>query len=184
MGEGKWGVRYGLAAIKGVGEAACGMMLAERDENGPFKNLEDFARRVDGRAVNKRILEGLIKSGAFDWTGEDRAAMFVRIDQAIAAGASTQRDKAAGQFSLFGDELDAAPAPAQPQHATDTPSLGAPPKCLMTKRNCSASTSPATRSTAGAPPSPVPPTGSWDSSATSRKRTGAANRNSAASSAN
>jgi DNA polymerase-3 subunit alpha len=87
------------------------MMLAERDEKGPFKSLEDFARRVDSRAVNKRILEGLIKSGAFDWTGEDRASLFVRIDQAIAAGASTQRDKAAGQFSLFGEELDAAPAP-------------------------------------------------------------------------
>jgi DNA polymerase-3 subunit alpha len=111
VGDGKWGVRYGLAAIKGVGEAACGMMLAERDEKGPFKSLEDFARRVDSRAVNKRILEGLIKSGAFDWTGEDRASLFVRIDQAIAAGASTQRDKAAGQFSLFGEELDAAPAP-------------------------------------------------------------------------
>ncbi len=112
VGEGKWGVRYGLAAIKGVGEAACGLVLAERDENGPFKSLEDFARRVDGRAVNKRILEGLIRSGAFDYTGEDRASLFARIDQSIAAGASTQRDKAAGQFSLFGEELDAAPAPA------------------------------------------------------------------------
>ena len=113
-GKEKWGVRYGLAAIKGVGEAACGMVLAERDQNGPFKSLEDFARRVDSRAVNKRILEGLIRSGAFDWTGEDRASLFVRIDKAIAAGASTQRDKAAGQISLFGEELDIAPASSTP----------------------------------------------------------------------
>ena len=105
------GVRYGLAAIKGVGEAACEMMLAEREAHGPFKNLEDFARRVDSRATNKRILEALIKSGAFDYTGEGRAHQFARIDQAIAAGASTQRDKAAGQFSLFAEELEAAPPP-------------------------------------------------------------------------
>ncbi|RYD28062.1 MAG: DNA polymerase III subunit alpha, partial [Verrucomicrobiaceae bacterium] len=109
---GKNGVRYGLSAIKGVGEAACGLILAERDAAGPFKSLEDFARRVDSKAANRRILEGLIKSGAFDWTGEERALLFTRIDNAIAAGASSQRDRAAGQFSLFGDELDAAPAPA------------------------------------------------------------------------
>ncbi|MES2709317.1 MAG: DNA polymerase III subunit alpha [Verrucomicrobiota bacterium] len=105
----KRGVRYGLAAIKGVGEAACGLMLAERDAAGEFKSLEDFARRVDSKGVNRRILESLIRAGAFDWSGEERAQLFSRIETAIAAGASAQRDRAAGQFSLFGDELDAVP---------------------------------------------------------------------------
>lgn len=121
VGDGKWGVRYGLAAIKGVGEAACGMMLAEREANGPFKSLEDFSRRVDGKAVNKKILEGLIKSGAFDWTGEHRAALFARIDQAIAAGVSAQRDRKVGQGSLFGD-LDEVEAPEETKsHAAVEP---------------------------------------------------------------
>jgi len=114
LADGREGIRYGLAAVKGVGEGAVELMLRERETGGEFKSLDDFARRVDSKAVNKRILESLIKAGAFDWTGEHRAALFSRIDSVIAAGASSQRDKQSGQGSLFGDAFDevAAPQPA------------------------------------------------------------------------
>lgn len=109
--DGREGIRYGLAAVKGVGEGAVEMMLRERAENGEFKSIDDFARRVESKAVNKKILESLIKAGGFDWTGEHRAALFARIDSIIAAGASAQRDKQSGQFSLFGDGFDEVAAP-------------------------------------------------------------------------
>jgi DNA polymerase-3 subunit alpha len=108
------GIRFGLAAIKGVGEAVVDMMISEREANGLFKSAEDFARRVDSRAVNKRVLESLIKAGAFDFCEKNRALLFSRIDQIVAGGASAQKDKASGQISLFGEEEDfstMAPAP-------------------------------------------------------------------------
>jgi len=116
--DGREGIRYGLAGVKGVGEGAVELMLKER-ASGEFKNLDDFARRVESKAVNKKTLESLIKSGAFDWAGEHRAALFLRIDQVLAAGASAQKDKASGQFSLFGDAFDevAAPPPASAHEA-------------------------------------------------------------------
>ncbi|MGI8603871.1 MAG: DNA polymerase III subunit alpha [Verrucomicrobiales bacterium] len=94
-------IRYGLAAIKNVGEGPMTLGLAERETSGHFPGLEDFARRLDGRTVNKRVLENLIRAGAFDFTGEDRAAMFARVDQVLASAASAQRDRASGQGSLF-----------------------------------------------------------------------------------
>lgn len=99
-------VRYGLAAIKGVGESMVELIVQEREANGAFKNIDDFARRVDSRAVNKRVLENLIKGGAFDFCEPNRALLFSRIDQIIATGASAQKDKASGQLGLFGEEID------------------------------------------------------------------------------
>jgi DNA polymerase-3 subunit alpha len=86
-------------------------MLKERTENGEFKSLDDFARRVESKAVNKKTLESLIRAGAFDWVGEHRAALFSRIESVLAAGASAQKDKQSGQFSLFGDAFDEVAAP-------------------------------------------------------------------------
>ncbi len=99
-------IRYGMAAIKGVGESMVELILQERATAGPFKNIDDFARRVDSRAVNKRVLENLIKSGAFDASEPNRALLFSRIDQIISGGASAQRDKASGQMGLFDMETD------------------------------------------------------------------------------
>src|SRR5690606_20075746 len=104
--DGKSAIRYGLAGVKGVGEGAVAQFLRERDESGAFRSMEDFTRRADGRSVNKRIVENLIRSGAMDWTGEHRASLFARIDQALASGSRAQRDRMSGQISLFGDELD------------------------------------------------------------------------------
>ncbi len=111
--SGKLAIRYGLAAIKNVGEGAMATAISNREENGPFESLDDFSNRLDSKSVNKRILENLVKAGALDWTGEPRAAMFARIEQVVASASSAQRDRAQGQVSLF-DTMDfAGAAPAQ-----------------------------------------------------------------------
>lgn len=110
--NGAMAIRYGLAAIKNVGEGAMAQAIAEREKNGPFESLEDFANRLDSKVVNKRILENLIKAGAFDWIGQGRATMVSRLEQVCASASSMQRDRAAGQVSMF-DSMDfGAPAPA------------------------------------------------------------------------
>lgn len=106
------GIRYGLAAIKNIGEGAMESTIRERAGNGDFQTLEDYCARLDPRSVNRKILENLIRAGAFDFIGQDRAELFARIDQALAAGASLQKDKASGQVSLFGD-FELAPSPKQ-----------------------------------------------------------------------
>jgi len=109
--SGELAVRYGLAAIKNVGEAAMATAIKERAENGPYLSLEDFSSRLDSKVINKRILENLVKAGALDWTGENRASMFSRLEQVVASASSAQRDKASGQSSLF-DAMDFAPPAA------------------------------------------------------------------------
>lgn len=105
-------IRFGLSAIKNVGEAAMAAAVEEREKNGPFKSLEDFAARMDTRAVNKKMLEALVKAGAFDFTREDRAAMFSRLEQVLASAASMQKDRKAGQGGLF-DDFEMAPPKKQ-----------------------------------------------------------------------
>ena len=103
-------IRYGLAAIKNVGEAAMAKAIASREEEGAFESLEEFTNRLDSKIVNKRILENLAKGGALDWTGETRAGMFSRLEKVVASASSAQRDKAAGQAALF-DTMEFAGAP-------------------------------------------------------------------------
>jgi DNA polymerase-3 subunit alpha len=105
-------IRFGLAAVKGVGEAAMESAIAEREAAGAFASLENFCGRVDTRKVNKKSLENLVKCGAFDWTGVERAQLFAEIDAALAAAASAHKDRASGQVSLFDTFEAAAPAPA------------------------------------------------------------------------
>src|SRR5690606_37439517 len=69
-------IRFGLAGIKGVGELAAQQIIAEREKNGLYADFADFARRIDGRAINKRVLEHLVKTGAFDFSGEPRKPLF------------------------------------------------------------------------------------------------------------
>jgi DNA polymerase III subunit alpha len=101
-------IRYGLAAIKNVGEAAMAMAIRERDERGEFSSLEDFCSRLDSRVANRKMLESLIKGGAFDFTGRDRAELFACIEDALASSAALQRDRVAGQVSLFDEQTHAA----------------------------------------------------------------------------
>lgn len=94
-------IRFGLAGIKGVGEQAAQKIIEEREANGPFKDFADFTSRVDARALNKRVLEHLVKTGAFDFSGAARKPLFDSIDAAIAGAAAHARDKAAGQHSFL-----------------------------------------------------------------------------------
>ncbi len=97
-------VRFGLAAIKGVGEAAVQSILRLR-AGGPFKSLFDLADRVDSRAVNKRVFEAMIKSGGLDGlvggNAAKRSALLATLDKAMEQGAKAQRDRASGQIGFF-----------------------------------------------------------------------------------
>ncbi len=102
-------IRFGLAAIKGVGNAAASRIIEERESNGDFKDFDDFLSRVDTKAVNRRVLECLVKTGAFDFSGEPRGCIFNRMDEAMNYAAAMQRDREAGQNSFF-DMLEEEPA--------------------------------------------------------------------------
>lgn len=104
-------IRFGLASIKNVGSAAMQAMIEERVRGGAFPSLEDFCARLDSRTVNRKILESLVKCGAFDSFKKSRAQLFADIEQAMASAASIQRDRASGQAALF-DGFDSASAPA------------------------------------------------------------------------
>lgn len=104
-------IRFGLAAIKGLGSNAVQLIAQAREEGGAFRSIFDFAERVDQRAVNKRVLESLIKSGAFDSINPNRAALMAVLDRAIEHGAKSQRDRDSGQgglFAIFADSNGAA----------------------------------------------------------------------------
>lgn len=103
-------IRYGLAAIKNVGETAMAMAICEREQRGEFASLEDFCGRLDSRVANRKMLESLIKAGAFDFTGRDRAELFACIEDALASSAALQRDRVSGQVSLFDEHTHAATA--------------------------------------------------------------------------
>ncbi|MGF1452542.1 MAG: DNA polymerase III subunit alpha [Opitutales bacterium] len=98
-------IRFGLAAIKGVGDAAAQVILAERDANDPFNDLADFAQRVDLKVVNRRVFEHLIKTGAFDFQGLDRQHLLDSLDGILSEAEELAKDRASGQANLF-DLLD------------------------------------------------------------------------------
>jgi DNA polymerase-3 subunit alpha len=120
----KQGIRFGLAAIKGVGEVAVETILKARNERGKFTSLSDLCERVDGRTVNRKILEALIKSGACDGFGQTRATLCAQIERTLARAASILSDRQKGQSSLFGALEEKAPPmpesisnlPEWPQH--------------------------------------------------------------------
>ena len=96
-------IRFGLAAVKGVGEGAVEAILEARAAaGGAFKSYMDCLERLDYKKVNKKVLENLIKCGAFDWTGHPRRALFEALAPAMTAAQSTQADRSAGQMNLFG----------------------------------------------------------------------------------
>jgi DNA polymerase III subunit alpha len=95
-------IRFGLAAVKNVGEKAVEVILESRTQDGPFESLFDFCRRVDMTAVNRRVIESLIKCGAFDSTQVSRARMIGALDDAMKAGQAHQRDQSSNQFDIFG----------------------------------------------------------------------------------
>ncbi|MBS0221561.1 MAG: DNA polymerase III subunit alpha, partial [Proteobacteria bacterium] len=102
--DGKKAIRYALAAIKGVGRDAMGRLVAEREANGPFKDLFDFAERLDQRALNKRLVESLVKAGAFDTLNKNRAQTFGAIEALLRHSQTTHESRDSNQNSLFGDD--------------------------------------------------------------------------------
>ena len=105
-------IRFGMAAIKGVGEIAVETLLKARGEGGRFASLPDMCERVDGRSLNRKVLEAMIKSGACDGFGRTRATLFGQIERTLARAASVISDRQKGQSSLFGGlESHDAPVP-------------------------------------------------------------------------
>jgi DNA polymerase-3 subunit alpha len=111
-------IRFGLGAIKNVGEKAIESIVAARDREGPFTALADFCRRVDLQMVNRRVLESLIKAGAFDSLGQARAHLMAGLDTALDVGQRHQRERELGQASIFdllgGPPPAVAPPPTEP----------------------------------------------------------------------
>lgn len=103
-------IRFGLAAIKGVGEGAVRSLIQAREEDGRFLDLFDLAKRVDGKQVNRRVFEALIKCGALDGLPGNRAQKLAALDVALDLAAHASREAQAGQFSLFGDASEHAPS--------------------------------------------------------------------------
>ena len=101
-------VLYGLGALKGVGEAALDGIISERESNGEFADLYDFCRRSDTRKVNRRVMEALIKSGAMDSLGPNRASLIASLSNAVQLAEQNQKNASVGQDDMFGssDEPD------------------------------------------------------------------------------
>jgi len=118
----QYDIRFGLAAIKNVGEGAVEAILRAR-KDGPFRSLFDFCERVDLRAVNRRVVESFIKSGSFDSLDTRRAALFAALERAMESGVKGQRDREQGQSSLFGGP-DEGPHPAPAERIRDVPEWG------------------------------------------------------------
>jgi len=108
------GIRYGLAAIKNVGQGAVEEIVAERERGGPFRSFEDFCLRVDPGKVNRRVLEALIKAGAFDRLEPNRARLFHNLEAVMDWAHREREARSRGQFSIFdlsGGEKGSSSAP-------------------------------------------------------------------------
>lgn len=99
-------ISYGLGALKGVGQGVIESIVEEREQNGIYQNLFEFCARLDLKKINKRVLEALIKSGAMDELGSNRASLTTGIAKATQAAGQQQQDKLAGQFDMFGVKED------------------------------------------------------------------------------
>jgi DNA polymerase-3 subunit alpha len=115
-------IRFGMNAVKGVGEGAILAIIAAREEGGPFESIYDFCARVDSGQANKRVLEALIRAGAFDSTGDPRRGMLEVLPLAMSDGERKRKDAANGQTDLFGmvaPEDSGHPRPTVPQTEYD-----------------------------------------------------------------
>ena len=116
--DGAGAIRYALGAIKNVGAGAMAELVRERERDGPFRDLFDFARRLGARVLNKRQFENLVRAGAFDSLDRYRARVFAAIETLLRVSAEANEARANGQESLFGDDAGLAQtAPAWPETA-------------------------------------------------------------------
>src|SRR5213082_2863058 len=115
---GERSIRYGLGAVRGVGQGAAEALIAERGARGAYSGLEDLCRRLDLQKVNRRVLEALLRAGSLDGLGENRATLMDRLGAAVHLGDQSTRAQAAGQNDLFGL--------ANEERASAAPLLGGP----------------------------------------------------------
>ena len=108
--DGRDGVRYALAAVKNVGDAAMRLLVEQRIKGGPFKSIADFAERIDSKAVNKRLMENLARAGAFDRLEANRCKVFEGVEGILRHASAAAQDRDSNQIGLFGGEE--APMPA------------------------------------------------------------------------
>jgi DNA polymerase-3 subunit alpha len=118
--EGK--IRFGLNAVKNVGEGAARAIIAAREEGGPFESIWDFTERVDPAVANKRALESLVKCGALDSTGASRTAMLTALEDALGWGQRHLADRLSGQGSIF-EVLGGDPGEEAPRHHPVLPTI-------------------------------------------------------------
>ncbi len=104
--NGSSAIRYALAAIKNVGGLAMSSLVQEREKNGPFKSLGDFANRIDGRQISKRMLEPLIRAGALDGLHGNRAQLIGGTETILRHATAAQEERESNQKNLFGDDPD------------------------------------------------------------------------------
>jgi len=104
-------IRFGLVAIKGIGWGAIESMVAQRNSDGPFRSFEDFCQRMNGRELNRRAIENLIRAGAFDSMGYKRKALMQIAGAVMDSISQAQRDNIAGQLDLFGELQEESSAP-------------------------------------------------------------------------
>ena len=121
-------IRFGLAAVKGVGEKAVEQIIAAREKTGRFQSLFHFCENVDLRAANKQVIEALIKAGAFDRLGGNRAQMIAGLEKAMQIGAGAQADKLKGQMNFFGQT---AQEPDYTHDAQRLPKINPWPEAMM-----------------------------------------------------
>lgn len=113
-------IRYGMGAIKGVGESALAGIVNEREQGDAFDSLFDFCRRVELRKINRRVMESLVKSGAFDSLGGNRASLEASLSHAIQLAEQHRRDQSSGQNDMFGLD-DVGPQTAEGETLTEQP---------------------------------------------------------------
>ena len=111
---GERAVRYALSAIKNVGSAAIGELVSERRDNGGFKNLFDFAERLESQVMNKRQIENLARAGAFDSVVPNRRQVYEAVEMLVRHANAMQNERDSNQVNLFGDGFDAQSRPALP----------------------------------------------------------------------
>lgn len=113
-------IRFGLGAIRGVGAKTAEEIIAVRERSGEFTSVPDFCARVGTQIVNRRVLEALVKAGAFDFAGGGRAAMVATVEDALKLAQRAETDAARNQIGLFGKSA-AAPVPRPREPVTDWP---------------------------------------------------------------
>ncbi len=114
----KGAVRFGMAAIKGVGSAALDSIIEEREKGGPYTSLTDFCTRIDSGKVNRKVIESLIKAGVFDSLNPNRAQLVAMLDTSMERAKAVLRERQSGQMSLFGAGPAALPEAAAVEEAT------------------------------------------------------------------